>query len=130
LHPSVYSKLLGEKIKKHNVNCWLVNTGWSGGPYGVGSRIKIKYTRAMVSAALDGSLTDIPTQQDKFFRLHVPKSCPDVPAEVLTPKNTWDDKDAYDEKARDLAGRFRKNFEQYEEYVSDKVKDAGPTAGD
>lgn len=129
LHPSVYSKLLGERINEHKVNCWLVNTGWSGGPYGVGSRMKIAYTRAMVHAALDGSLANVPTQQDKFFGLHVPESCPNVPPEVLNPRNTWKDKAAYDEKAKDLAGRFKKNFEQYEEHVSDKVKASGPIAG-
>ena len=130
LNPSVYSKLLGEKIRKHNVNCWLVNTGWSGGPYGVGSRIKIAYTRSMVHAALDGLLAEVPTQKDEFFGLHVPESCPNVPKEILAPKNTWKDKKAYDDKAKDLAARFKKNFEQYEEYVSEKVKASGPELGD
>ena len=126
LHPSVYAKMLGEKIEKHKVNCWLVNTGWSGGPFGVGKRMKIAYTRAMVHAALDGSLANVPTRKDDFFGLHVPESCPDVPSEVLQPKSTWADKQAYDEKARDLLQRFKKNFKQFESYVSEEVKTAAP----
>jgi phosphoenolpyruvate carboxykinase (ATP) len=128
LHPSVYAEMLGKKIAEHEVDCWLVNTGWTGGPFGVGERMKIAYTRAMVHAALDGSLREVPTAEDPVFGLHVPESCPDVPPEVLSPRNTWDDKEAYDDAARDLAGRFQKNFEQYEEYVGDEVKAANPKA--
>ncbi|MCH8873571.1 phosphoenolpyruvate carboxykinase (ATP), partial [candidate division KSB1 bacterium] len=126
LHPTVYAKLLGENMAKHNVDCWLVNTGWSGGPYGVGSRMKIAYTRAMVTAALDGSLVNIPTEEDPIFGVHIPTSCPNVPSEVLKPRNTWQDKSSYDEHAQKLAEMFKKNFEQFEEQVSQEVKEAGP----
>jgi len=126
LHPTVYAKLLGENMSKHNVDCWLVNTGWSGGPYGVGSRMKIAYTRAMVTAALDGSLVNIPTESDPIFGLHIPTSCPNVPPEVLKPRNTWHDKALYDEYAKKLAEMFEKNFVQFEEQVSKEVKEAGP----
>jgi phosphoenolpyruvate carboxykinase (ATP) len=121
-HPSVYARLLGDKILGSDVTCWLVNTGWSGGAYGVGHRMKISHTRAMVRAALDGGLADVETVQDPVFGLHIPQSCPDVPAEVLTPRNTWVDKDAYDATAKDLASRFAENFKQYEAYVDDSVK--------
>ncbi len=127
-HPSVYAKLLGEKIKKHEVKCWLVNTGWTGGPYGVGHRMEIKYTRAMLNAALDGKLDDVPYVEDPIFKVHVPTECPGVPNEVLIPENTWDDKQAYREKAKELAAKFAENFKQYEAYVSEEVKKAGPEA--
>jgi len=127
-HPSVYAKLLGEKIKKHQVNCWLVNTGWTGGPYGIGHRMEIKYTRAMLNAALDGKLDDVPYVEDPIFKVHVPTECPGVPNEVLTPENTWQDKEAYRQKAKELATKFVENFKQYEAYVSDEVKKAGPEA--
>jgi len=123
-HPAVYAKLLGEKIAKHHATCWLVNTGWSGGAYGVGQRMKIAYTRAMVRGALDGRLAKAGTTQDPHFGFHIPQSCPDVPADVLNPKNTWADKQAYDESARDLTKRFAANFAQYEPFVDDKVKAA------
>lgn len=126
LHPSVYADLLGDKIERHGAVCWLVNTGWSGGPYGVGTRMKIAYTRAMVSAALDGSLADVDTRRDPVFGLHVPISCPGVPSEVLTPRDTWTDPYTYDRAARDLARRFRENFAAYEEHVSDEIRSAGP----
>ncbi|MFQ5674393.1 MAG: phosphoenolpyruvate carboxykinase [bacterium] len=126
LHPTVYANLLGENMAKHKVDCWLVNTGWSGGPYGVGSRMKIAYTRAMVTAALDGSLAKIPTEEDPIFGVHIPTSCPNVPAEVLKPRNTWEDKTSYDEHAKKLSAMFKKNFEQFESHVSKEVKQAGP----
>ncbi|QSV46403.1 phosphoenolpyruvate carboxykinase (ATP) [Geobacter benzoatilyticus] len=121
LHPSVYAKLLGEKIARHGVNCWLVNTGWSGGAYGTGSRMKIAYSRALVNAALDGTLNAGTFAKEPFFGLEIPAACPGVPAEVLDPRNTWADKAKYDETAAMLAGRFRKNFEQYRPYVSAEV---------
>jgi phosphoenolpyruvate carboxykinase (ATP) len=121
LHPSVYATLLGEKIARHDVNCWLVNTGWSGGGYGVGSRMKIAYSRALVNAAIDGTLIDGEFAKDRFFGLDIPKVCPGVPAEVLDPRNTWSDKAAYDATAGELVELFRKNFEQYKQYVSEKV---------
>lgn len=127
-HPSVYAKLLGEKIKKHEVKCWLVNTGWTGGPYGVGHRMEIKYTRAMLNAALDGKLDDVPYVEDPIFKVHVPTECPGVPNEVLIPENTWQDKEAYRQKAKELAAKFAENFKQYEAYVSEDVKKAGPEA--
>ena len=126
LHPTVYAKLLGENMSKHDADCWLVNTGWSGGPYGVGSRMKIAYTRAMVTAALDGSLVSIPTEEDPIFGVHIPTSCPNVPSQVLKPRNTWQDKASYDEHAKKLAEMFKKNFEQFDKHVSPEVKGAGP----
>lgn len=127
LHPSVYADLLGKKIAEHDVDCWLVNTGWTGGPFSVGSRMKIGYTRAMVSAALNGALAGIETRVDPIFGLHVPVSCPDVPGDVLDPRTTWVDPEAYDVAARDLAKLFRNNFAAYESHVSDEIRDAGPT---
>ena len=129
LHPSVYGNLLKEKIRRHHVHCWLVNTGWTGGPYGVGSRIKIKYTRAMIKAALSGQLVGVEYETDPVFGLHLPTSCPDVPPEVLNPRNTWADKAAYDQKALDLARAFRRNFADYADAVEEDVRKAGPLAG-
>lgn len=129
LHPSVYADMLGRKIAGHNAAVWLVNTGWSGGPYGVGKRIRISHTRAMVSAALDGSLNDVPTAPDPVFGVQVPVSCPGVPAEVLRPRSTWADPAAYDLKACELAMRFTDNFKPFEGGVSAAVAAAGPRAG-
>jgi len=126
LAPTVYASLLGAKIARHHVDCWLVNTGWSGGPYGVGSRVKIAQTRAMIRAALDGSLATVPVVPDPFFGLSVPSSCPELPADVLNPRSTWADKDAYDAKARQLVDAFRKNFEQFADSASEPVMRAGP----
>jgi phosphoenolpyruvate carboxykinase (ATP) len=125
-HPGVYAELLRERIAKHNATCWLVNTGWSGGPYGEGQRMKIAYTRAMVRAALDGSLNQVNTEADPIFGVHVPVSCPGVPTEVLKPRNTWRDAAAYDAKAKHLANLFQENFKQFEGGVSAAVKAAGP----
>ena len=102
-HPSVYAKLLGEKIEKHAVNCWLVNTGWTGGPYGEGSRMKIAYTRRMVDELLSGSLNQVDYAVDPVFGLKIPQSCPGIPNEVLNPRNTWKDQQAYDAQAKKLA---------------------------
>ena len=126
LHPSVYADLLGKKMQEHKANCWLLNTGWVGGPYGVGSRIQIKYTRAMIKAALEGSLAQVETIQDPFFGLHIPTSCEGVSPEVLNPKTTWADKNAYDVKAKDLANRFHTNFEQFAGGVSEAIRQAAP----
>jgi len=126
LHPSEYAKLLGKKIKQHNVKCWLLNTGWTGGPYGTGKRISIKYTRALLNAALDGLLDNVEYVKDPFFGFSVPTTCPGVPPEILMTKNTWQDKAAYDEKAGSLAGLFCENFKQYEKFVSEEVTNAGP----
>jgi phosphoenolpyruvate carboxykinase (ATP) len=126
LHPGVYAGLLGEKIQEHKAVCWLVNTGWSGGPYGEGSRMKIAYTRAMIRAILNGSLAQVETHPDPVFGVGVPVSCPGVPDEVLQPRNTWKDKDAYDRKALELARRFNDNFKKYEEGVTEGVRAAAP----
>ncbi|MFQ5883025.1 MAG: phosphoenolpyruvate carboxykinase [Candidatus Methylomirabilales bacterium] len=129
LHPSVYAKMLGEKIAKHQVQVWLINTGWTGGPSGVGHRMKIAYTRAMVRAALNGKLNGVPTEADPIFGFHVPTACPDVPSEVLKPRNTWKDPTAYDAKAKELAGKFVENFQQFINEVPEKVRGAGPKVG-
>lgn len=125
-HPSVYAELLGEKLKKHNTVVWLVNTGWTGGPYGTGSRIKLSYTRAMVKAALSGELATVDTATHPLFGLAMPKHCPDVPDKLLDPRNTWDDKEAYDAQAEKLAAMFKENFRQFANKVPEAVRNAGP----
>ncbi len=126
--PAVYAKLLGERIARHDTDCWLVNTGWTGGSYGVGSRMEIGHTRALLNAALDGSLAAAPVRVDAHFGLSVPESCPGVPREALTPRSTWADKQAYDRTARELIGRFHENFESFAPDVTDAVKAAAPHA--
>ena len=126
LHPKVYADLLGQKIREHGVNCWLVNTGWTGGPYGLGRRMEIQYTRALIRAALEGKLDHVETVQEPVFGLHVPQSCPGVPASILNPRDTWDDPQAYDDKGRKLAGLFRENFNSFEDAVDAQVVHAGP----
>ena len=111
----VYARLLGEKIRKHNSRCWLVNTGWTGGAYGIGTRMKISYTRAMVDALLSGMLNEVEYDIDPIFGLQIPRSCSNVPAEVLNPRNTWPDPAKYDAQARNLAAMFIANFEKYRE---------------
>lgn len=113
MEPNVYARMLGEKIDRHNTRVYLVNTGWSGGPYGVGERIKLRYTRAMVRAAIEGVLDEVETVVDPVFGLHIPVRCPDVPETVLNPRATWADPDAYDRQVRELARRFRENFAQF-----------------
>ncbi len=125
-HPTVYARMLKEKIAKYKAVCWLVNTGWTGGPFGVGMRMKIAHTRAMISAALTGMLAEAPTVEDEFFGLHVPVAIDSVPQNVLMPRVTWSDKNAYDDQARDLAGRFRKNFEQFAKEVPEDIRSAAP----
>jgi phosphoenolpyruvate carboxykinase (ATP) len=126
LHPTVYANLLGEKIAQHKVTCWLINTGWTGGPYGTGSRIKIGYTRAMVEAALSGALKDAPTTADPVFGLQVITRCPDVPEALLQPRGTWKDPRAYEAKAAELAARFRENFVQFADKEPPAVCEARP----
>ncbi len=126
LHPGVYADLLGKKMAQHDAACWLINTGWSGGPYGVGKRMKIGYTRAMIRAILEQKLAKVETSPDPIFGLNVPVSCPDVPAEILQARTTWADKEAYDRQARDLARRFNENFKKYEAGVSDAVRSVAP----
>jgi phosphoenolpyruvate carboxykinase (ATP) len=126
LHPTVYAKFLGDRIARHNVNVWLVNTGWTGGPYGKGSRMKIAHTRAMIRAALSGQLDNVTYETDALFNLSVPTSCPGVPPEVLKPRNTWKDQAAYDEQARKLANMFADNFKAFEADAAPDVRAAGP----
>lgn len=121
-HPGVYANLLRDKIKEHGSKVWLVNTGWSGGPYGVGSRMSIKHTRAMLRAALGGELDSVEFVKDAFFNLDIPTSCPHVPSEVLNPRNTWTDKDAYDKQAAHLVSLFNENFKQFADGVDASVK--------
>ena len=128
LHPAVYADLLGKKVARHDAACWLINTGWSGGPYGVGQRMKIGYTRAMIRAILNGELAKVETTADPIFGVNVPISCPGVQPEVLQPRNTWRDKEAYDQQARDLARRFNENFKKYEAGVSEAVRAVAPKA--
>ncbi len=126
LHPSRYAELLAERIRKHKVKCWLVNTGWTGGPYGIGKRMKISHTRAMLNAAIEGKLDNVPYEQDPIFGVHVPTGCPGVSSEILKARNTWDDKEAYDKKAQHLAGLFEENFREYADESSDEIAAAGP----
>ncbi len=126
LHPAKYAQMLGEKMKSSKVNVWLVNTGWTGGPYGVGSRMKLSYTRAMITAALNSELDKVNYEKHPVFGLDMPTTCPDVPSEILNPRNTWSDKSAYDAKANELASKFVKNFEQYAEGTSEEILAAAP----
>ncbi|MGN1050920.1 MAG: phosphoenolpyruvate carboxykinase (ATP) [Acutalibacteraceae bacterium] len=125
LDPSIYAKMLSDKIDSSGANVYLVNTGWSGGAYGTGSRMKLKYTRAMVTAALNGSLAEAEYVKDPIFGLNIPTSCEGAPEEIMIPRNTWADKDAYDKTAKELAAAFRKNFEKYTHMPEEVVK-AGP----
>jgi phosphoenolpyruvate carboxykinase (ATP) len=118
--------MLGEKIRKHKVNVWMVNTGWSGGAYGVGNRMKLGYTRAMITAALEGKLENAQFESHPIFGMLIPKECPNVPADILNPRNTWSDKDAYDTTARHLAQQFIKNFDKYAAGVSEEILAAAP----
>jgi len=126
LPPSVYAKMLGERIARHDVQCWLVNTGWTGGPYGVGHRMSLKHTRAMIRAALGGQLDNVPTRREPVFGLAVPQHIAGVPDELLDPRRTWKDPAAHDAQAQRLAGLFRKNFEQFADLVPVSVREAGP----
>jgi phosphoenolpyruvate carboxykinase (ATP) len=123
--PDEYASLLRERIDRYQVRCYLLNTGWTGGPYGVGSRMKLGYTRAMVRAAISGEIEKASSIVDPIFGLHVPTFCPDVPATILIPRDTWEDKEAYDRQAKDLAARFKKNFEQFVN-IDAAVVAAGP----
>ena len=128
LHPGQYAEMLGKKMKEHNVNVWMINTGWSGGPYGVGSRMKLSFTRAMITAALEGELDSILYEMHPVFGMQMPVSCPGVPSEILNPRNTWADKEAYDAQAKTLADQFIKNFEKYSSGVSEEILAAAPKA--
>ncbi|HEX2109719.1 MAG TPA: phosphoenolpyruvate carboxykinase (ATP), partial [Rubrobacteraceae bacterium] len=128
LPPNTYATMLAEKMREHGARCYLVNTGWTGGPYGTGSRIDINETRAMVRAAITGKLDGVETWEHPVFGLHVPEAIPGVSSEVLDPKGTWSDKEAYDRRARELANLFVENFKKFEDEVDEEVKGAGPTA--
>jgi phosphoenolpyruvate carboxykinase (ATP) len=126
LNPNVYAKMLGERIAKHKSRVWLVNTGWTGGPPGVGSRMKIGHTRAMLTAALTGQLDNVQYRKHAIFNIDIPMTCPGVPDSVLDARTTWPDKTAYDEQAKKLAAMFVENFKTFEKDVDPAVKAAGP----
>ncbi|MCK4724896.1 MAG: phosphoenolpyruvate carboxykinase (ATP), partial [Anaerolineales bacterium] len=125
-HPAYYADLLKRKIMRHNVNCWLLNTGWVGGPYGVGKRISIRYTRAMLNAALNGDLLNVDYMKDPIFGFEVPLSCPNVPESVLDPSSSWPSKEAYMKRYRSLASRFVDNFKGYAQEAPPEVQASGP----
>ena len=126
LHPTVYAELLAEKIRNHNSNVWLVNTGWTGGPYGTGHRMKLAYTRKMLSEALAGNLDRIEYSEDPFFGLSMPSNVTGIPSDILNPRNTWRDKEAYDKKANELAKMFTENFNQFKKQAAKEILEAGP----
>ncbi|MGH2750277.1 MAG: phosphoenolpyruvate carboxykinase (ATP) [Actinomycetota bacterium] len=128
LHPRVYAEMLRERIEKHGSSVYLVNTGWTGGPYGIGERMELSHTRTMVNAATSGALDAVETRRHAIFNVDVPVACPDVPTEVLDPRQTWSDPNEYDARARELARMFAKNFEQYRSSVPSEVVEAGPSA--
>jgi phosphoenolpyruvate carboxykinase (ATP) len=125
-HPTVYAEMLASKMREHRAAAWLVNTGWSGGPFGVGSRIELRHTRAIIDAIHAGALADVSTAKEPVFGLAVPTRCPGVPDEILRPEQTWSDRAAYDQAARKLAGLFRENFNKYSDRASEEVRAAGP----
>lgn len=126
LHPGKYADMLGKKMKALNVNVWMINTGWSGGAYGVGKRMKLDFTRAMITAALEGKLDNVTYEAHPVFGMMIPTSCPGVPAEILNPRNTWADVNEYDKKAKDLANLFITNFEKYKSGVNEEIIAAAP----
>lgn len=128
MDPSVYAKMLGEKIEKYNTQVYLINTGWSGGPYGTGKRMNLKYTRAMVTAVLNGTLENVEYIHDEIFNVEIPKTCPEVPSEILRPINTWEDKEAYIKAAKDLAKKFVDNFAKKYPNIPKNIVNAGPKA--
>jgi phosphoenolpyruvate carboxykinase (ATP) len=113
-------------MTENNVNVWLINTGWTGGVYGVGSRMKLKYTRAMITAALTGEMDKVSFSKHPIFGVEMPETCPNVPSDILSPRNTWSDKDAYDHKANDLAKAFVKNFMKYADYANEEILAGAP----
>ena len=126
LHPTRYAKLLGQKMEISQVNVWLINTGWSGGPYGVGKRLSLKYTRSLITAALEGKLENVEYKNHEVFGLAMPTECDDVPSEILSPRNTWEDKSAYDLKANELAQAFNNNFDKYSDFANQEMLDSAP----
>ena len=126
LHPTVYAEILGEKMKEQNVNIWMVNTGWNGGGYGVGTRMKLEYTRAMITAALEGKLDNVSYHHHSIFGMLMPNECPGVPSEMLSAKFTWKDKEAYVKTAQKLANFFINNFEKYKDFAGDEILAGAP----
>lgn len=126
LHPTVYAEMLSKKMQDSQVDVWLINTGWTGGPYGVGSRMKLKYTRAMITAALEGGLKNVSFEKHPIFGLEVPTTCPNVPSEILNPKNTWKNQKAYDIQAKELAASFKENFKKFEEFANEEILAGAP----
>ena len=126
LHPGQYAEMLGRKMRENKVNVWMINTGWSGGAYGEGSRMKLSYTRAMITAALNGDLNDVNYEAHPVFGMQVPQSCPGVPAEILNPRSTWSDPAAYDVKCKELAKEFIQNFQKYADSVNEEILSAAP----
>jgi phosphoenolpyruvate carboxykinase (ATP) len=128
LPPSIYAEMLGQRIGAHDASVWLVNTGWTGGPYGVGERMNLSHTRAMVEAATSDALRDVDTKRHAIFNVDVPVSCPGVPNEVLDPQSTWPDKEQYEIQGRELAAMFADNFQRFTDSVPPEVTKAGPSA--
>ena len=128
LHPTRYAEMLSRKIREANVNVWLVNTGWTGGPYGVGKRINLPYTRALITAALENKLGEVPYDTHEVFGLAMPRYCPGIPPEFLNPRNTWEDTDAYDQQANELATAFLRNFEKFSAYANEEIMAGAPRA--
>ncbi len=128
LHPAKYAEMLSSKMKDAGVNVWLINTGWTGGAYGTGQRMKLKLTRAMITAALNGELDNVEYKNHKVFGLAIPQTCPNVPDDVLNPRSTWEDKEAYDVKALELAEAFKNNFAKFEEFANEEIMSGGPLA--
>lgn len=126
LHPTEYATLFGEKMEKYDTNVWLINTGWTGGPYGIGSRMKLSYTRAMITAALEGKLDNVEFKTHQVFGVQVPQTCPSVPSEVLNPRTTWFDSSAYDKQAKELAHAFVQNFKKFESFASEAILKGAP----
>ena len=128
LHPTKYAEMLSKKMKDANVKVWLINTGWTGGPYGTGSRMKLKFTRAMITAALNGELDNVEYIDHKSFGIAIPQSCPNVPSEILNPRNTWEDQNLYDTKSVELAHKFKDNFAKFEEFANAEIMAGAPIA--
>jgi len=126
LHPVKYAEMLAKKMRKTGVKVWLINTGWTGGPYGIGNRMKLKYTRAMITAAMEGKLDLATFETHPVFKLAMPTACENVPTEVLNPKTTWADKTAYDKKAKHLAKAFHKNFKKFKDNASIQILEGAP----
>lgn len=126
LHPTRYAEMLSKKIQEADVKVWLINTGWTGGPYGTGSRMKLKYTRAMITAALNGELDTVDYKDHAVFGIAIPQSCPEVPSEILNPRNTWEDKDLYDQKSIELGQKFKANFAKFEEFANPEIMAGAP----